>query len=477
MSGRIINKIYKFIEYHRVRGDGVLIHSLDAQCRSPVCAAAYLCKKLEWSVERSVQYIRSKRSIAPASILIYKQLQRCVYATNLLPSAVNTQPSADTLLSSIQGNVTVQTVKQWQQAAQQSIEQASSTTSALNQLLCHTYINTYLHLAASINFAHKAATQQQSKAVTWADQRDGQLVRVAGSSYSDVHSMQSAAEISACNAPHSHLTASTTSVVMRPFQTPPAPCHQTSALTASQSHKSGPSAPTPSMFGACTASGNNALARPDSADNLPAYTYNATASNTIHRAADTRSTYFAPHPTQAQSQSCQLPQSEHNSNSFKVLRPQPPTARPRSAQSSQHNTYAKHRHKSEPANAANAPASFNRTQPVAASQAAFLSVSQLSSSIKNARLSSPMRSQPVKTTYRPTTYRPNSAISSAPMQLPANKLWQAGSRATLTRAGSLKKKSSIPQQQHRPSSAQTHTKDQYAYVNRYSDTYSQYIIG
>lgn len=184
-SGRIINKIYKFIEYHRVRGDGVLIHSIDAQCRSPVACAAYLTKKLEWSIERSIQYIKSKQNISTQAIALLKQLQQCLLNNNILPDN-NRYQSCDTLHSSIIGSVSVQSVRQWQIASDLVLTEPVTSTTALNQLLCNTYINTYLHLAAAFD----DNTQFQcshTRTIKWADQHNSNLLLMPGNQYSHQH--------------------------------------------------------------------------------------------------------------------------------------------------------------------------------------------------------------------------------------------------------------------------------------------------
>jgi protein-tyrosine phosphatase len=57
----VINRIYEFIETETLTGLSVLVHSFRGMNRSVVVCAAYLMKKFNWSVDKTMEFIKSKK--------------------------------------------------------------------------------------------------------------------------------------------------------------------------------------------------------------------------------------------------------------------------------------------------------------------------------------------------------------------------------------------------------------------------------
>lgn len=62
MKDEIANKIINFIDETSTKGEGLLITSLKGKNRSCVTVLLYLMKKYRWSLEKSIEYLQSKKS-------------------------------------------------------------------------------------------------------------------------------------------------------------------------------------------------------------------------------------------------------------------------------------------------------------------------------------------------------------------------------------------------------------------------------
>ena len=72
----IVEKIISFIEISFKEGEGLLAHSYKGQNRACIIALIYLMKKYKWSLTKSMQYLKSKKSDVNISTNFYFQLEK-----------------------------------------------------------------------------------------------------------------------------------------------------------------------------------------------------------------------------------------------------------------------------------------------------------------------------------------------------------------------------------------------------------------
>jgi len=58
----ITNRIVNFIDDASNKGEGLLISSLKGKNRSSVVVLIYLMKKYKWSLDKSIEYLKSKKN-------------------------------------------------------------------------------------------------------------------------------------------------------------------------------------------------------------------------------------------------------------------------------------------------------------------------------------------------------------------------------------------------------------------------------
>ena len=71
----IADKILEFIDKALFIGEGILAHSFNGKNRVCVLSLIYLMKKYKWSLEKSMQYLKSKKNDVEISNFFYNQLE------------------------------------------------------------------------------------------------------------------------------------------------------------------------------------------------------------------------------------------------------------------------------------------------------------------------------------------------------------------------------------------------------------------
>eukprot|EP00928_Gymnodinium_smaydae_P073467 TRINITY_DN5666_c0_g1_i2.p1 TRINITY_DN5666_c0_g1~~TRINITY_DN5666_c0_g1_i2.p1 ORF type:complete len:405 (+),score=109.31 TRINITY_DN5666_c0_g1_i2:152-1366(+) len=72
---KVINEIYDFIEEALAKDEGVLIHSFLGQSRSCCVCAAYLMRRYSWSLNKALEFLRSRQLGTEIKMGLLQQLQ------------------------------------------------------------------------------------------------------------------------------------------------------------------------------------------------------------------------------------------------------------------------------------------------------------------------------------------------------------------------------------------------------------------
>lgn len=70
-----MNMIFGFIEEAMEEGKSCLVHSVNAKSRAFVVVAAYLMKKYSWSLQKTLDYVGSKKDQLEVRETFYEQLK------------------------------------------------------------------------------------------------------------------------------------------------------------------------------------------------------------------------------------------------------------------------------------------------------------------------------------------------------------------------------------------------------------------
>lgn len=70
-----MNAIFGFIEDAMEDGKSCLVHSVNAKSRSFVVVAAYLMKKYNWSLQKTLDFVGSKKEKLEVREAFYDQLK------------------------------------------------------------------------------------------------------------------------------------------------------------------------------------------------------------------------------------------------------------------------------------------------------------------------------------------------------------------------------------------------------------------
>ena len=76
LKDELSEKIIEFIDKALLFGEGILVHSFKGKNRVCIVTIIYLMKKYKWSLNKSMEYLKSKKQDVEISNYFYIQLEK-----------------------------------------------------------------------------------------------------------------------------------------------------------------------------------------------------------------------------------------------------------------------------------------------------------------------------------------------------------------------------------------------------------------